>query len=111
MEFLAQCLRSHLSDPVGVAPLDASVPRASREVAGLGPRRTTSDSMAARVGSIHDERCETNHPLRLILNLFAPQTAAPQSEETPQAAMQPRKMQPAARPCARATHLAKSQIC
>ena len=44
MEYLQRGLMSHDLDPGGVKPLDASVPRASGEVAGLGPSRNPSDS-------------------------------------------------------------------
>ena len=42
MEYLQRGLMSHGLDPGGVKPLDASVPRASGEVAGLGPSRNPS---------------------------------------------------------------------
>ena len=44
MEYLQRGLMSHGLDPGGVKPLDASVPRASGEVAGLGPSRNPSSS-------------------------------------------------------------------
>ena len=44
MEYLQRGLMSHDLDPGGVKPLDASVPRASGEVAGLGPSRNPSSS-------------------------------------------------------------------
>ena len=44
MEYLQRGLMSHGLDPGGVKPLDASVPRVSGEVAGLGSGRNPSDS-------------------------------------------------------------------
>ena len=74
MEYLQRGLMSHGLDPGGVKPLDASVPRASGEVAGLGPSRNPSSSMVSGGVSTHDERSEfETNPLRFILNLFAPQ--------------------------------------
>ena len=49
MEYLQRGLMSHDLDPGGVKPLDASVPRASGEVAGLGPSRNPSSSMCVYV--------------------------------------------------------------
>ena len=48
MEYLQRGLMSHGLDPGGVKPLDASVPRASGEVAGLGPSRNPSSSTDVR---------------------------------------------------------------
>ena len=52
MEYLQRGLMSHGLDPGGVKPLDASIPRASGEVAGLGPSRNPSSSSMGALMSL-----------------------------------------------------------
>ena len=59
MEYLQRGLMSHGLDPGGVKPLDASVPRASGEVAGLGPSRNPSSSTGLSVTLF----CPNAHPV------------------------------------------------